>query len=240
MDSWVLKQLRAFVLTDLKDFIPSGYFDNELEELRLSNSFSASKYLSFELHWGKLAAELGSKLYFQSPVGLTARQVSASELLMNLGMLAAAASMLSVTEQMSNKAALYNIPDGNSGNVASQINNDHIPIFHSNIYSALEQYLQHLTYKESKPYICLLSELKQNEIKSMNENTSKAIRNTINVSGSVSGNIQAGESNMQTKNKIIESPPRANFYKWLISNIGSIILGLLFTTLIAWLGLKYP
>lgn len=235
MDSWILRQLRALVLNDLKDFIPIGYFESEAENLKLNNSSMDGKYLSIELQWGKLATELGHKLYYHTPTGLTARQVSASDLLMNLGMLAASEAILNASKQISNKALAYNIPDGNSGNVASQIQNDHIPTFEKNISGALEQYLKHLTYEESKPYISLLPKLKQKEMNIMNENNSKIINNTINISGSVSGNIQAGESNVLSK---AENITKFSFFKWLADNTGKLIFALLLTALTTWLGLK--
>lgn len=238
MDSWILKQLRALVLTDLNGFIPQGYFELEAENLKLHSSLESNEYLSSELQWGKLATELGRKLYFHTPVGLTARQVSASELLMNLGMLAASEAMLSATEQISSKALALNIPDGNSGNVASQLKTDHIPTFQNNISGALEQYLKHLTYEESKPYTPLLSESKQHEIKLMNENTSKTTNNTINVYGSVDGNIQAGESNVFSETGKNENTAKFSFHEWLIANIGKLIFGLLLAALTTWFGLK--
>lgn len=241
MDSWVLKQLRALVLTDLKNYIPENYFESAPESLKYNSSFVASEYLSFELRWGKLAAELGKKLYFQPPITLTARQISASELLMHLGVLASAESALSVTEQLSNKAAASNIPDGNSRNVASQLKSSVVPTFKSNISGALEQYIHHLTYDEAKPYISLLEETKQGEFKLMNKIDSKIINNNINVSGSVNGPIQVGESNIHTEiQNIAQSAQKNVILGWLMYNIGKILVSLISAALIAWLGLKGP
>lgn len=240
MNSWILKELRALVLTDLKEFIPHDYFNSEASAFNLNDTFKNNKYLSFELRWGNLAYELGHKLYFQPPNGLTARQVSASVVLMNLGMLAASEAALNATEQISNKAATSNVHDGNSGNVALQLKKDIIPNFENNISGAVEQYLQYLTNEESRPYIWLLPESTQKEIKYMNENTSKIINNTINVSGSNSGDIQMGESNTYAATKEKKTPLKLAFIafiKWLTSNIGKVISGLLLVALTAWLGL---
>lgn len=200
MNSWVLKQLRALVLTDLKGYIPENYFEENPELLKLNDSFASSEYLSFELRWGKLAAELGRELYFRPPASLSARQMSACELLMMLGLLAAAESMLSATEQLSSKAAANNIPDGNAGNVASQLKISHVPTFKNNVSGALEQYMHHLTYEEAKPYISLLEYSKQIEFKVMSQNHSRIINNTINMSGSVNGTSQVGCSNAHATN----------------------------------------
>jgi len=161
MDSWALKQLRAFVLSELKGHIPKDYFDQRLENLELNKSFEGHEYLSFENQWGYLATKLGKKLYFESPIDLTPRQIAASELLMNLGMLASSEASLSACEQIHKKALEKGIPDGNSGNVAAQLKNDHIPTFQDNVKGALEQYLLHLTPEEAKPYVSLVPEGRQ-------------------------------------------------------------------------------
>lgn len=41
MDEWVLKQLRAAVLNDIQEFIPDGYFEQPLDELKLSEHLKA-------------------------------------------------------------------------------------------------------------------------------------------------------------------------------------------------------
>lgn len=156
MDSWVLKQLRAFVLSELKGHIPKNYFDQRLESLELNSSFGAHEYLSFENQWGYLATKLGKELYFESPLDLTPRQIAASELLMNLGMLASSEASLSACEQIHKKAVEKGISDGNSGNVAAQLKNKHIPTIQGNIKGALDQYLLHLTPEEAKPYVSLI------------------------------------------------------------------------------------
>lgn len=187
-----------------------------------------------------MAVELGKKLYFQPPAGLTARQISASELLMNLGLLAAAESMLSASEQLSNRAAALDISDGNSSNVASQLKNSHVPTFKNNISGAFEQYIHHLTYEEAKPYMSLLDDSKLNEFKSMSNNDSKTINNNITVSGPVSGpiQIQAGESITHTQNENVITPLKPKVLSWLISNIGKVLFSLISAALIAWFGLK--
>jgi hypothetical protein len=225
MDSWILKQLRATVQSDLRAFIPQGYFESEVDRFQLHDNFEAKKYLSFEMRWGYLAAKLGNDLYFQPPSILTARQVSASELLMNLGMLASSDAALNTTEQLSNQAMANGVPDGNSGNVAAQLKGEQIPILRDNVVGALDQYLQHLTYEEAKPYISLLPESKQKAINHMPQEPSKVINNTISVAGSVSGVIQAGEENQNTKiENNSNSPTKVSIFKWLVNNIATLII----------------
>lgn len=200
MNSWVLKQLRALVLTDLKGYIPENYFDENPELLKFNDSFASSEYLSFELRWGQLAAELGRKLYFRPPASLSARQMSACELLMMLGLLAVAESMLSAAGQLSSKAAANNVPDCNAGNMTSQLKRFHVPTLKNNVSGAFEQYMHHLTHEEAKPYISLLKDSEQSEFKFMSQNNSKNISNTVNVSGSMNGTNQSEVVNTHAKN----------------------------------------
>lgn len=157
MNSWILRQLRALLLSDLKGHIPKNYFNQKIIGLQLNSSFKSHEYLSFESQWGYLAAKLGQKLHFQPPTDLTPRQVAASETLMSLGMLASSEAALSACEQIQNKALEMKIADGNAGNVAAQLKNEAIPTFQNNIRGALQQYLHHLTAEEARPYVSLVT-----------------------------------------------------------------------------------
>lgn len=158
MNFWVLKQLRACILSDLKSHIPEGYFEQKIDSMDFIKNFKGSEYISFELKWGYLAGRLGQKLYFQPPIDLTARQTAASELLMNLGMLASSEASLDACEQLQKRALELGVSDGNSGNIAKQLKNEHIPTLQRNIEGALEQYLHHLTTEEAKPYTSLITD----------------------------------------------------------------------------------
>jgi hypothetical protein len=70
------------------------------------------------------------------------------------------------------------------------------------------------------------------------QKNSKIINNTINVTGSVSGNFQVGESNTYTENNSTQPHQKSKFLNWLTSNIGKIIVGIISAALMAWLGLK--
>jgi hypothetical protein len=221
MDSWILKQLRALILSDLKDHIPKDYFDEKIENLPLNDTFKSHEYLSYEKKWGCLVGKLGQKLYFQPPLGISPRQVAASEILMNLGMLAATEASLSATEQIYERAKEKEISDGNAGVVAAQLKNEHIPIFQDNVRGGLKQYIHHLTPEEAKPYISLLHKDQQQVINYMAQESSKVVHNTINIAGSVDGDIQAGETNDNTK---IEHSGTRNIYKWLLNTIVTLVI----------------
>lgn len=156
MDWWIVKQLRAMVLNDLREFVPHGYFENEVENLKLHDQIKNSDHFNRELKWGYLAGNLGKMLFFESNVIMSARQVSASEVLMNLGMLACAEAAQGVTMQISKTAKEAGISDGNAGTVAEQLDLQHIPTLSDNVEGALEQYLRYLTPHEAEPFVPLL------------------------------------------------------------------------------------
>jgi len=87
---------------------------------------------------------------------MTARQVAASEVLMNLGMLASSEAVLAIAQQLSQRAAELKIPDGNTGKVAKQVETEHIPTFEENIKGALTQYLSYLGTDEANPFRSLI------------------------------------------------------------------------------------
>lgn len=156
MDWWVLKQLRAMVLDDLRELIPQGYFETTADVLKFHDGIKNHAFFSHECGWGYQAAKLGKKLFFETTANLTARQVSASEVLMNLGFLACTEAMHGVASQLSEKAKEAGVSDGNSGVVAAQLNTQHIQGFEENILGALEQYLRYLTTHEAAPFTHLL------------------------------------------------------------------------------------
>ncbi|MGZ5018535.1 MAG: hypothetical protein ACXV8U_22440 [Methylobacter sp.] len=155
MDWWIMKQLRAMVLTDLRDFVPQGYFESEVEKFKFDNRIKNSDHFSRELRWGYLAGKLGKMLFFESSV-MSARQVSASEVLMNLGMLAGAEAAQGAAKQLSKDAKIMGVSDGNAGAVAEQLGRQHIPTLSNNIVEALEQYLHYLKPLEAKPFLTLV------------------------------------------------------------------------------------
>ena len=156
MDWWILKQLRAMILTDLRDFVPQGYFESEVEKFKLDDSITGADHFSHELRWGYLAGDLGRKLFFKSTAIMSARQVSASEMLMNLGMLAGAEAAQGSATQLSKDAEEKGVSDGNAGVVAVQLRDEHIPTLSNNIRGALKQYLRYLTPFEAEPFLPLL------------------------------------------------------------------------------------
>ncbi|MBD8631162.1 hypothetical protein IFT74_07260 [Oxalobacteraceae sp. CFBP 8755] len=156
MDPWVLRQLRGRVLEDLLDHIPKNYFESEKDKFQYDSTFIGSKSLSYEMRWGYLAGELGRQLYFHSDSVLSARQISASEVLMHLGILAAVEASRNACEQLSKKANDLNVADGNSTVVAAQMRTEHIPTLQLNLLGGVRQYLLHLTSEEAKPFTSII------------------------------------------------------------------------------------
>ncbi|OQW38988.1 MAG: hypothetical protein A4S08_08600 [Proteobacteria bacterium SG_bin4] len=163
MDWWIVNQLRASTLMDLREFIPENYFMSEVTAFKLNNHIENSEYYSSEFKWEYLATKLGKKLLFESTVIMSPRQVSASELLMFLGLLAGIEAMLGVTKQISNKAQLLNVSDSNAGEVAKQLSIKQLPTALKNVREALEQYLRYFEPSEAQPFLPLINSSKYQE-----------------------------------------------------------------------------
>lgn len=97
MDWWIVRQLRAMILTDLRDFVPQDYFEGEVDKLKFDSRITGADHFSHEIKWGYLAGNLGRKLFFKSTANMSARQVSESEVQMNLGLLVSAEAARGVT-----------------------------------------------------------------------------------------------------------------------------------------------
>lgn len=175
MNWWVLKQLRARVIEDLRDYIPKDYFEKFTNKFKIDPSIENSDHYSKELNWGYSASTIGKELFFNPPLNMTARQISASDVLMNLGFLSAAKAAQGVTTKLSEFASKKNLPDGNSGAVSKQFEENQIPVFIENVKGALEQYLLHLNENESKPFLSILNEEISCEINDDNKNINKLI-----------------------------------------------------------------
>lgn len=176
MDWWIVKQLRAMILEDLRDFVPQDYFESEVEKFYLHDGIKNSAHFSRELRWGYLAGSLGKRLFFESTT-MSARKVSASEMLMHLGLLAAAEAAHGVSKQLSEDAKAKGLPDSNSGAVAEQLEGEHIPTLTNNLRGALEQYLRYLTPLEAEPFSALLKEpLSSHGIDDKSENEHPNVR----------------------------------------------------------------
>ncbi|WP_105167622.1 hypothetical protein [Pseudoalteromonas sp. T1lg23B] len=220
MDSWVVKQLRVQILSDLDRSIPSGYFEQKMPKVKFSEHVKGHEYLSSEMNWGILATKLGQRLHKSPPPGFTARQVSASETLMNLGLLASAEAAYASMKQLSDCASSKGIYDCNSGNVSNQFQTEHIPTFKANVRGALEQYLHYLSDDEMRPYLSLISESRKGDLISMASKKHTTINNTVNVQGSNSGIIQTGEKNdCKTANS-----SSGGVLKWLVNHLASFII----------------
>lgn len=155
---WVEEQLKAALLTDLKDLIPADYFQRAENQLSIDSTLDRSGHLSSELSWGHAAGKLGHTLYFKNKVIISPRQVAAAEVLMHLGMLVSAKASQEACSNLKQHADAMNVQDGNSGVVSLQLKEEHIPQFENNLNGGLVQYLKHLSKEEALPYISLLND----------------------------------------------------------------------------------
>lgn len=155
---WVEEQLKAALLTDLKDLVPEGYFDKQENQLNLNSYVDKSGHLSKQLSWGYAAGRLGQRIFFKNKEIISPRQLSAAEVLMHLGMLVSARAMQEASSNVKEQAEALHVQDGNSGKVSMQLKEEHIPQFEMNLNGGLLQYLKHLSKDEALPYISLLDD----------------------------------------------------------------------------------
>ena len=155
---WVEEQLKAALLTDLKDLVPERYFDKQENQLNLNAYVDKSGHLSKQLSWGYAAGRLGQRLFFKNKEIISPRQLAASEVLMHLGMLVSARAMHEASSNIKEQADALHVQDGNSGKVSMQLKEEHIPQFEMNLNGGLLQYLKHVSKDEALPYISLLDD----------------------------------------------------------------------------------
>lgn len=178
------------ILMDLRDFIPLGYFESEVEKFKLDARITGADHFSHELRWGYLASDLGRRLFFKSTAIMSARQVSASEVLMNLGMLVGAEALQGVTTQLSKDAGLKGVSDGNAGMVAKQLEGQQIPTLSNNVKGALKQYLRYFTPLEAAPFLPLLESASTTQIQG-----ASPVTFILNNYGTV-GSVQTGANSV--------------------------------------------
>lgn len=143
-------------MNNLKEFIPDGYFSEGKEKLTYNSSLPAAKHWSAELHWGHHAAKLGKELFFDYSITMTPRQKSASELLMNLGLLAGAEASQKAAEYLSEHALSAGVDDANSGEVSNKLKNEQLPTLSENVKGSLSLYLNQLPEREADAFRPLL------------------------------------------------------------------------------------
>lgn len=156
MSWWVEDQLKAALLTDLRPIIPEGYFELESNKLQLDASLDKTGHLSKELSWGTAAGRLGHSTYFKNTAIIAPRQLSAADVLMNLGMLVAARASYQACSNVKVLADSLKVFDGNAEKVALQLKEEQIPQLELNVRGALTQYLRHLSKEEAAPYLSML------------------------------------------------------------------------------------
>jgi hypothetical protein len=129
---WVENQLRAALLTDLKSLIPEDYFELESNQLMINKGLDKSGHLSKELSWGHAAGKLGLGIYFITPI-----QLSAAEVLMNIGMLVAAKAQQEACSNLKNYADAIEVFDHNAGKIFLQLKKEHTRQFELNLRGSL-------------------------------------------------------------------------------------------------------
>ncbi|PTN13178.1 hypothetical protein C8R11_101162 [Nitrosomonas aestuarii] len=152
------------VLSDLREHIPDEYFESETERFNLNESFDKRGFLSKELRWGYLAGDLGRRLCFSNEILMSAKQKSAAEVLMNLGMYVAAKAAHEACDKIQKLVAEKEADEGNAGEVARQLQTKQLPVLEKNVTGSLKQYIRYLSNEEAKPFVPLLSDKDQIEL----------------------------------------------------------------------------
>lgn len=145
MDHWVLRQIRAMVLTDLKAFIPEGHFEKRIERIWLTNVKNAD-YHNENFQWGYKAFDL-RKLVLFPPNGMTSRQVSAADVLMNMGLFSLTETAKRVTEDLSAQYKAKGLPDCAAKGVHER-NQANLDSAERDLTAALKGYRLHLNDKD--------------------------------------------------------------------------------------------
>jgi hypothetical protein len=153
---WTQKQLRSMLMTDLSNLIPVGYFESKTDTFALNAAIANSGHISNEMRWGYLAGTLGKKLFFDNAIQMTARQKSAAEVLMNLGMYVSVTAAQQSCNALTELADKKGLPDGNAKEVSLQIQNQQLPVLTDNVNASLTQYLLHFSKEEAEPFSSLL------------------------------------------------------------------------------------
>lgn len=153
LDHWIVGQLRAQVLQDIKEFVPAECFE-QADISPFVDAIPNSKHLSYEMRWGRNAGMLGRRLTFETPKGLTARQVSASEILMHLGLLASTQAAFDASKGLDRLAKEKGITIQNPN--LEQLPHSLVQL-EKNLTDALAQYLRFLPEGEREPFQRLLS-----------------------------------------------------------------------------------
>ncbi|MEH6460851.1 hypothetical protein [Chitinimonas sp. JJ19] len=129
MDSWILLQVRALTLCDLKDLIPEGYYANAGNEI---DSGRADYTIGMTLYKGEST----------SP-GLSPRQVSAADVLLNIGLYRF--TNAAVADHVRVPIDLRNYYESS------------LPQLKTNLLGALNAYVMYLTEMEEKPVYAILN-----------------------------------------------------------------------------------
>ena len=158
MDWWIYRQLRSSVISDLREFVPVGYFEEGKEAFSLDSRLPNAERLSLELYWGCRAGALGKKLFFDSSLDMTARQRSACDVLMNLGMLIATEAAQNITNNLSEYTDSLGVSDDNSAAILEQLGSEHIPTAKENVKGALKLYINHIPEREASIYNQLIDD----------------------------------------------------------------------------------
>lgn len=156
MEWWVINQLRAKVVWDLKEFIPHDYFESNRDDFKINAPLKGIDHLSEELRWGWLAGKIGNELSHKSNKIMSPRQKAASDLLLDLGNLASATARHEIMLLFAKFAADKGVEIPGARICTEDIKEKWLPAFKNNYLVTLKQYSNYLDEMELKPFLELL------------------------------------------------------------------------------------
>ena len=156
LDFWIVKQLRAAILSDLRDFIPVEYFET-LAITPFDTTISNHAHRTFEMNWGNLAATKARTMFFCSNLAMSPRQVAATEMLLHLGLLTSTSVIRSAHTALKEQARKTSFDDSEKI-VGSPVSHEGISQLIANVTNGLRQYLLHLSVEDALPFRSLLDD----------------------------------------------------------------------------------
>ena len=153
----LISQLKAEVSSELKEFIPQGYFDQDLEGFKFNKYLDPDGFLTKQIQWGHLAARLGNELLQSNIQIMTAKQKCASQVLLFIGLYESTYVGKKITEKNHSLACEKNLIE-NSAHLVLEDHKLHLKVHEKSIKSSLNQYLLYVDSDKSKAFYPIFTE----------------------------------------------------------------------------------
>ncbi|MGN2670301.1 hypothetical protein [Aliivibrio fischeri] len=157
MDWMIINQLKAEVSSELKEFIPQGYFEQDLETFKFNKYLDPDGFLTKQKQWGYLAASLGNELLQSNKEIMTAKQKCASQVLLFIGLYESTYAGKKITEKNHLLACEKNLI-GNNVPIVLEEHKLHLKEYEKSLKKSLNQYLLYVDSDKSKAFYPIFTE----------------------------------------------------------------------------------